>query len=203
MGLKKKRGQKAADGSVLVLEGLKTVLRLCLMRVTKGRTGLQPPVPEREVDPSVLDLHRPHLVQEGEEVKVSFNKEGEDEGENTAVGGGEEHESYWKGSRTGYTRPTLASIRGETLPLSSTLLADHHHQSSATEAKETVSNYLQTRVLTVENAKRPQDLVRRAKGLGKLAEIIWILRPLIYGSFFSLPLPSLLSYPNPIIHRVT
>ncbi|KAI5481609.1 peroxisomal membrane protein pex16 [Pseudohyphozyma bogoriensis] len=191
MAVKKRKGQAAADKAVVVLEALKAALRLALLKTTGGRTSVQPPVPEREIDPSVLDLHRPHIVGSGPDTRISLN--GDDaplpprstadvlltrDGERIAgLAGGarsetEEHQDYWKGSRTGYSRPTLASLRRDSQPAVPGY--------NATSSQESVKAFLMKRVLTVEHAKRPEDLIGRAKGLGKAAEIIWILRPLIY-----------------------
>lgn len=44
-----------------------------------------------------------------------------------------------------------------------------------------ISAFLQTKVLTIDNVRKPYDLVRQRKGFGAVAEVVWILRPLIYG----------------------
>lgn len=48
-----------------------------------------------------------------------------------------------------------------------------------------ISAFLQTKVLTIDNVRKPYDLVRQRKGLGAFAEVVWILRPLIYGKYCS------------------
>lgn len=159
MAVRKRRGPRAADQLVVAIEALKATLRLALMKTTRGRTGLNPPVPEREIDPSVLDLHRPTVVGDPPNARISFTGEGEAGPE----GGSDE---YWTGSRTGLERPTIKGLRG---------VAGEGDPAS-------VQQFLKKRVLTVENATRPEDLVGRTKGLGKVAEVIWILRPLVYGS---------------------
>lgn len=211
MAIKKRLGRDKADKAVIAIEGLKAVLRLAIMKTTEGRTSVQPPIAEREFDPSVLDLHKPHLVDQAGHTKLSFaptgpaprstadvllGKDGQRVG---GIGGDEAEEEvqqeYWKGARTGYARPTIASLRGARDPA----LGD----ATARDGKDSVKEYLLTRVLTVEDVKRPQDLVNKAKGLKRLAEIIWILRPLIYGAFpysppSSLPADFLATPPSPL-----
>lgn len=202
MGVRKRLGRDKAEKAVVVIEGLKAALRLAIMQTTEGRTGVQPPVPEREFDPSVLDLHRPHVVVEDGAEKISFDKSAatprsaadvllgrgeEDVGVAVTVGDRkveeEVQQEYWKGARTGYARPTIASIRGP----GEAAVGDP--TAGGSKGKDAVKEFLLSRVLTVEDVKRPQDLVNKARGLKKLAEVIWILRPLLYGTRCSSPAP--------------
>lgn len=149
MAIRKRRGTAAAERLTIALEALKAALRLALMRTTRGRSVLNPPTPEREVDPSVLDLHRPVIVGEPPNARID-------------VAG--ERAEYWTGHKTGAERSTISGLR-----------AGEDGQPNAVQA------FLKKRVLTIENARRPEDLVAKASGLGKAAEVIWILRPLVYG----------------------
>lgn len=119
---------------------------------------------------------------------------------------------YWRGARTGYTRPTLASLRAHSQPGSqkagtASPRSGSHPTSrpphplararsatrsvSGSDSDETlvepwtekeVTDYLLSRTLTPTDVRRPEELVRPTKGgVGKLAEILWILRPLLYG----------------------
>jgi peroxin-16 len=199
MALRKRKGQEAGDQAVLVIESVKAVLRLALLGTTGGRGGVQPPIAEREVDPTLLDLHRPVAGSTTPVVPRVLSTEGPPPrsaadvllgpigggvvaDEEAAAGGAEEemsHRDYWKGPRTGLTRPTIASIRGNAEPMVGDATA------SSTGGKESVQQYLLTRVLTVEDVRRDQDLVNKTMGLKKLAEIIWIMRPLLYGPSLS------------------
>lgn len=191
MAIRKRLGRDKAEQAVIGLEAIKAALRLAIMKTTQGRTCVNPPIAEREFDPSVLDLHRPHVVGEPPHAKISFEKSDTSprsaanvllgRSEERAVAGLGEHETavhqeYWQGARTGYARPTIASIRGAGEPQVGDPTA-----STGTRGKDSVKEFLMTRVLTVEDVKRPQDLVHKAKGTKKLAEVIWILRPLLYG----------------------
>ncbi|KAF3940703.1 hypothetical protein ABW19_dt0202203 [Dactylella cylindrospora] len=44
-----------------------------------------------------------------------------------------------------------------------------------------ISNYLLTKVLTAEDIKPPSQLLHKVKGTGMLAEVLWIVRPLVYA----------------------
>ena len=43
-----------------------------------------------------------------------------------------------------------------------------------------ISAFLQKKVLTIDGVRKPYDLVRKRTGLGAIAEVVWILRPLVY-----------------------
>ena len=123
---------------------LRAVLRLVLLRLTAQRTVLQPSIPEREIDPSVL--------AQAEAKKSSVSSESE----------------TWKGARTGFELPTIASLRAQA-------------GDGVTRVENEISAFLQKKVLTIDGVRKPYDLVRKRKGLGVIAEVVWILRPLIYG----------------------
>ncbi|KZT72845.1 peroxisome membrane protein [Daedalea quercina L-15889] len=55
MGLRRKVSQRNRWRGIVVLEVMKAVLRLILLRITK-RPVLSPPIPEREFDPSAVPL---------------------------------------------------------------------------------------------------------------------------------------------------
>lgn len=44
-----------------------------------------------------------------------------------------------------------------------------------------VTEYLMSKVLTPEKLRKPEDTVSVLSRLGKLGEVLYILRPLIYG----------------------
>jgi len=55
MGLRRKVSQRNRWRGIVLLEAIKAVLRLVLLRITR-RPVLSPPIPEREFDPSVIPL---------------------------------------------------------------------------------------------------------------------------------------------------
>lgn len=122
----------------------RAVLRLILLRITSQRTVLQPSIPERSTDPTLLAATEGKLTS----------------GDNTT--------DTWKASRTGLTIPTISSLRAE-------------GASGMRSVEAEISAFLQTKVLTIDNVRKPYDLVRQRKGFGALAEVVWILRPLVYG----------------------
>ncbi|KAK9899753.1 peroxisome membrane protein [Cystobasidium minutum MCA 4210] len=143
MAAKKYKGEKGRWRAVIGLEGIKAVLRLILLRLTAQRTVLQPSIPERSTDPSLLAATE---AKSPSEERVS---------------------DTWKATRTGLQIPTISSLR-----------ADGASGMRSVEAE--ISAFLQTKVLTIDNVRKPYDLVRQRKGLGAFAEVVWILRPLIY-----------------------
>ncbi|GAA5827348.1 hypothetical protein JCM11251_003776 [Rhodosporidiobolus azoricus] len=212
MAVRRRKGAKNAEKTVIALEAIKAVLRLGLMRATKGRTGVQPPVAEREMDPALLEMNRERMVQikraagaKGH-VASSFSsptttgassattlpppqsaadvllRRAENALGNDAEAGlvavQVPESEFWTGPRTGYVRPTLASLRKE----GDAALGDASASpfNLGARSKDVGKEYLLSRVLTIEDVKRPEDLVSKAKGLKKIAEVIWILRPLIY-----------------------
>lgn len=185
MAIKKRLGKEKAEKAVMMIEVAKALMRLALLKETDGRLGISPPIPEREVDPALFDQHKRVVVLENDTARIEFPRSSADvllgaRGEQEV-----EEKDHWLGSRTGYTRPTLASIRPPVDPLVG--------NTSPSSGKEIVQQYLLSRVLTAEDAKRPEDLVAKMNRLGRLAEIVWILRPVIYGSFFVLLVDSKLT----------
>jgi hypothetical protein len=50
------------------------------------------------------------------------------------------------------------------------------------DLKDEVNEFLLSRLLNPEDMKRPEELVRPLdSNIAKLAEVLWILRPVIYG----------------------
>ncbi len=154
----KRRSEKARWRVVVLLEIIKAVCRLLLLRLTNSRPLLTPPLPERDVDPAALeeasqweaDGHAP-----SDSAKVSDHAHDDDADDDqldieTGAQGG------WYMPRTGLTLPTLPA---------------------ATD----VTNYLLSKVLTAEDVKPPKALLHRVAGPGRLAEILYILRPVIYA----------------------
>jgi len=190
MGAGKRAGKRRADDVVLLLEGVKAVLRLGLLRIT-GRAGVQPPIAEREVDPALLEQYSSKLRVEPDG-KVRFEP-------STSNGAPVLPRSaadvvlpsqanpitleaeYWQGTKTGNTYPSLASLRTVGEPVPGDPTSTLGRAGGTAGAREALEAFLKSRVLTAEDATRPQDLVAKARGKAKLAEIIWILRPLIYG----------------------
>jgi peroxin-16 len=189
----------------------RAALRLALLHLSGNRPSIQPPIPEREVDPAMLEEDR----------KAALQSMTQTNGESGAHGGGLQEENsaqeeVWRGTRTGFTRPTLSSIRSRSHPNANAALpesngARRRHplasshglgssqglldgssaSNSDSDSDETlvdswtekdVNDYLLSRTLTPNDVRQPQDLVRALRGsMGYSAELLWILRPLLYG----------------------
>lgn len=130
----KRRGKKMRWHVVIVLETVKALCRLLLLRLTNSRPLLTPPLPEREIDPAALDD------------SSVFESESPPPGE--AAG--------WKMPRTGLELPSLPN-------------------------SGKISQYLLSKVLTAEDVKPPAQLLHRIRGTGYLAEVLYILRPVVYA----------------------
>ena len=134
----KRRGEATRWRVVTVIESIKAICRLLLLRLTNSRPLLTPPLPEREIDPSALE--------EGAHSASGIESPPSERSEETA----------WTMPRTGLSLPTLPSS------------AD-------------ISSYLLSKVLTADDVKPPKALLHRVSGIGSAAEILYILRPVIYA----------------------
>jgi len=156
MAGKKYRGERGRWRVVIGLESVKAILRLILLRLTASRTILQPSIPEREVDPSVL-------------AEAEASKSSSASSHSTKPSAASD--LTWKATRTGIEIPTISSLRSSV-------------QDGATggvlRIESEINSFLQKKVLTLDNVRKPYDLVRKRRGLGLIAEVVWILRPLIY-----------------------
>lgn len=136
----RKRGQKNRWRIIVILEGLKAICRLILLRVTNSRPLVSPPLPEREEDPRLQ-----------EEVNDKSDWNGMETPTNETV-----DETSWSMPRTGLSLP---------------LLPDPND----------ISSYLISKVLTADDVKPAKSLLHRVSGQGQAAEILFILRPVIYA----------------------
>lgn len=197
MAVRKKKGREGAEKLAIALEAIKAGLKLGLMGATKGRTNVQPPVAEREMDPALLEKERDRMIrmrkaaagtstppahgppQSAADVLLKRLDGNETDAELGLIDAEVEEKEFWTGAKTGFVRPTLASLRQEDDALPGDPTASF--LTGGGLAKDSSREYLSRKVLTIEDVKRPEDLVERAKGVKQLAEIIWILRPLVYG----------------------
>jgi peroxin-16 len=142
----KRRGDKTRWRVVVLLESIKAVCRLLLLRLTNSRPLLSPPLPEREVDPSALEESAERNPEDIEAIASD-----------RATGGSTaSDESKWTMPRTGLTLPSLPD-------------------------SSDISNYLLSKVMTADDIKPPKALLHRVSGKGEIAEVLYILRPVIYA----------------------
>ncbi|KAJ9058556.1 hypothetical protein DSO57_1011011 [Entomophthora muscae] len=109
------------------------LLRLSIFKLSKKRTLLSPPHPERE---------QPPLDDDQEVQKRTKN--------------------IWQGKRTGFSHPNINSLQRN-----GTANLDH-------------KPYILSKVLDRDAACRAENLVTRLEGLGTFAEILYIVRPVVY-----------------------
>ncbi|GAA5895438.1 peroxisomal membrane protein PEX16 [Sporobolomyces salmoneus] len=196
MAVRKKKGREGAEKLAIGLEAIKAALRLGLMGATKGRPNVQPPVAEREMDPTLLEKERDRMIRMRKAANSNPSSPGHQSPQSAAdvllrrIDGKEtdaelglldaevEEKEFWTGAKSGFVRPTLASLRQEQDAPPPGDPSSTFNPTGTT--KDLSREYLSRKVLTIEDVKRPEDLVERAKGVKQLAEIIWILRPLIY-----------------------
>ncbi|KAJ4348659.1 uncharacterized protein N0V89_010037 [Didymosphaeria variabile] len=135
----KRKGEKVRWRVIVLLEVVKAVCRLLLLRLTNSRPLVSPPLPQRELDPSSL-----------EESSASTN------GMDTPPTEQEAEAENWTMPRTGLSMPKIP------------------------DASE-ISSYLLSKVLTADDIKPPKALLHRVSGKGEVAEVLYILRPVVYA----------------------
>lgn len=135
----KRKGEKVRWRVVVVLEVVKAICRLLLLRLTNSRPLLSPPLPQREFDPSSLEENTEESLGGTETPKTERSDD-----------------AAWTMPRTGLSLPSLP---------------DSHD----------ISSYLLSKVLTADDIKPPKALLHRVTGNGEFAEVLYIIRPVIYA----------------------
>ena len=140
----KRRGNQVRWRVVVVLEVVKALCKIILMRLTEARPIISPPLPDREQDPRALE-------------EAQNNDEGRWDGMETPPLSEASSDIAWTMPRTGLYLPTLPD---------------------STE----ITEYLLKKVLTADDIKAPQQLLHRMTTYqGQIAELAWILRPVVYA----------------------
>ena len=190
----KRRGERARWRAVILLEALKAVCRLLLLRITRSRPLVSPVLPEREPVPEP-----PH--HEDEDNLPEW------------LGGDEEDEDGPPGGSTGqngtaaHTNGKVAAPGAQSNGYAngSTKSAPHQTSASATPlspaqkasewdmprtgmslpslpAAGDISSYLSSRVLTADDIKPATRLLNQLRGPSAVAaEVLHILTPLLYA----------------------
>jgi peroxin-16 len=148
----KRRGEKVRWRVVVSLETIKAVCRILLLRLTNSRPLLSPPLPEREVDPSSLEEGAERTQ---EELEAAQEYERQQDGSSTQ-GTTSSADEKWTMPRTGLTLPSLPD-------------------------SQDISSYLLSKVMKADDIKPPKALLHRVSGKGEIAEILYIIRPVIYA----------------------
>ncbi|KAK8074371.1 Peroxisomal membrane protein [Apiospora phragmitis] len=155
----KRRGDKVRWRVVVILEALKALCRLLLLRITRSRPLVTPVLPEREPIPDTPatgsdDSALKELMGEEDDVEeASMLREMNGTADKDKKAG---RETEWTMPRTGSSLPSLPSP-GD------------------------ISSYLLGRVLTADDIKPATKLLNTLQGSARAAEILHILAPLIYA----------------------
>jgi peroxin-16 len=153
----KRRGEKVRWRVIVILEAIKAVCRLILLRLTSNRPVCSIMLPSREPE-----TDQPKKVEEieDEDDELIQLERAEELGETVAIRPLEKpkvKDTIWKMPRTGLTLPSLPS-HGD------------------------ISSYLMSRVLTADDIKPASALLHRlSTPLSQVAEVAYILRPLVYA----------------------
>jgi peroxin-16 len=152
MAAKRRAGERGRWRAVLLIEAIKAICRLLLLRITQQRPLVEPPLPEREdVDPSLLEKAASDMPD-----LETFSVSDED-----AVAENEPE----------YTKPYP-------MPRTSLLLPP----LPATPTAASLTHYLLTHVLTPTDILPPPSLLARLSSFPAYsAEVLHIMRPLIYA----------------------
>ncbi|KAH8923923.1 peroxisome membrane protein [Atractiella rhizophila] len=162
--------EKRRESTVVALESIKTLLRLLLLFLTRRRPTIYPPIAERDtIDPTLSHPSSSSSTSPSPPSSPLI-------------------QTTWKGTRTGRTRPTIASIRartrapnGSTPGVDAVVAKDPFLMGGTDGGKKEIEEFLQGRVRGLDDIRRPKELVVPLGGAWEVVgEIIHILRPLIY-----------------------
>jgi peroxin-16 len=160
----KRRGDKVRWRVVVVLEAIKAVCRLILLRLTSTRPLCASMLPEREPERSLQPKVEEVDEDEDEDEELARLEQAEANGEVLTVrpqrqprAKSPSQSSPWTMPRTGLSLPSLPP-------------------------KTDVSSYLLSRVLTADDIKPAASLLHTlSTPLAQTAETLYILRPLVYA----------------------
>ena len=161
MTAKRRGGEKTRWRVVVLLEAIKAICRLLLMRITRSRPLVTPVLPEREAIPEDAEAGD-GLDEDGAKSESELMDDIDPNREEALLLSADEpvkppHEREWKMPRTGMSLPSLPDS-GD------------------------ISSYLLGRVLTADDIKPASKLLNQLQGSGQAAEILHILSPLVYAT---------------------
>ncbi|KIY50463.1 peroxisome membrane protein [Fistulina hepatica ATCC 64428] len=157
MLLRRNVSSKARWRGILSLEMLKAILRFMMLKITR-RPILNPPIPERDFDPAMIPQ------------------------QSVEPASGSSSPTLAASSPSSSPPVTPKHLRNNRMPLPPhQLLADP--PPSASYRANFVEDYLVQKALTTSAVKPALSLVKPLSGLTEwLSEVIYIIRPLVYGS---------------------
>lgn len=159
MTAKRRGGERPRWRVVVLLEAIKAVCRLLLLRITRSRPLVTPVLPEREPIPE--DASEDDMEEDVPKSESELMDEVATDGptaESLLNGSPAKppHEREWRMPRTGMSLPSLPNP-GD------------------------ISSYLLGRVLTADDIKPATKLLNQLQGTGQAVEALHILAPLIYA----------------------
>lgn len=158
---RKKFGEKGRWRTIILIEAMKAFCRFVLLQETNSRPLVFPHVPEREMDPAILE-------ESLDEAALSAD-----------LSASPQTSSATRSTTTNTASSVTESTETQTAaPAVPTQLKQFSNQDAVTD-------YLLKKVLYVEDLRSPKALLHTISGRGKLAEILFILRPLIYATMLS------------------
>lgn len=197
MVAKRRGGEKSRWRIIVLLESMKAIIRLALMRLTNGRRVLNPPLPEREeplpVSEELEGISKEELLAaefpEWNEQKRPDRypvENGHLEGNGYAIpNGGADKHSLTTGSppislatsSSEFSTPATASVsQSYQMPRTSLTL------EPLPDAPNSVSSYLLSHVIDPTEIKPAQQLLSTlSSSTSQIAEILYILRPVLYA----------------------
>lgn len=164
---RRRGGERGRWRLVVLLESFKATCRLILMRLTNARSLVSPPMPERQdfapqPEEPMEDLTEDELKMVDENEPFSTH-----DALRTGVPTPPRSDSG-KGPKFSINEPFAMPRTGMTLPTLPT--------------SDTVTSYLLSHVLTADDVKPAYELLRRlSNARSQAAEVLYILRPLIYA----------------------
>jgi peroxin-16 len=167
---KRRGGEKTRWRVVVLLEMFKAFCRLVLMRLTNSRPLVSPPMPQREdfapVEPET-DTNEDFSEEELRMVDELDTFDAKDAFGNAGVP----------------TPPSSESGKAPTISFSDSFTMPRTGMTLPTlPTPDSISNYLLSNVLTADDVKPAKQLLHRLTSLqGQAAEVIYILRPVIYA----------------------
>lgn len=155
---------------VVVIEAVKALCRLLLLRITRSRVLVSPPLPERQPVP---DAAAADAEEEEDDGAALAELMGEEDGQPNGHAAANGHAN---GSAAGAGAKATVSKDGSwTMPRTGMTLPGLPHEGD-------ISNYLLSRVLTADDIKPAPKLANRLRGAALAAEVLHILAPLAFAA---------------------
>ncbi|CAK7273496.1 hypothetical protein SEPCBS119000_005688 [Sporothrix epigloea] len=191
----KRRGERLRWRVVILLEAIKAICKLLLLRVTQGRVLVTPVLPVRQSLPEADDEEGDEDVEAEQDNELNVLERGLEPGQTFHANGAV---ASLKASVAPETReltsvgeqPTFSTPPSP--PLSESQFSLLHHTKGWTMPRtkmsmpplpqpDDISSYLLSRVLTADDIKPASKLMNQPRGSTQVSEILHILAPVIFA----------------------